>query len=286
MHSEPLNQWLKSPHRRVLVMGILNVTPDSFSDGGKFFDQAAAIARASEMIGQGVDVIDIGGESTRPGAEAVEETEQIRRVVPVIRRIKETGRGVGISIDTRSSEVAEAAINAGADWINDVSGGLADEKMLQTAAKLSIPIVLMHMKGTPATMQSLAHYTDVVSEVKEYLRGRMNAAMAAGVNQENILLDPGIGFGKTLEHDLALLRGLKEIAALGRPVVVGVSRKKFIGRITGETEPKQRIFGTAAAIACSVANGAGVVRVHDVAAMRQVVQVVEAIMDNKKGEKV
>jgi dihydropteroate synthase len=277
MDGASLSQWLNDPRRRTLVMGILNVTPDSFSDGGKFFDCDAAMERAREIVAEGGDVIDIGGESTRPGAEAVDVDEQIRRVVPVIQGIVGMKSEVVISIDTRSAKVAEVALEAGANWINDVSAGRDDAEMLPLAGKRGCPIVLMHMQGTPATMQVNPSYADVVADVKKYLGERIEAARSAGVAEEKILVDPGIGFGKTLKHDLALLRGLKEIAGVGRPMVVGVSRKKFIGKITGETEPKKRTFGNAAAIAWSVANGAGVVRVHDVGAMKQVVQVIEAI---------
>ncbi|HEY1683399.1 MAG TPA: dihydropteroate synthase [Tepidisphaeraceae bacterium] len=273
-----IDQWLSNSQRHTLVMGVLNITPDSFSDGGKYFDHSAACQRAGELIEQGVDIIDIGGESTRPGSENVSVDEQIRRVVPVIRWIREQKSPSVISIDTRQSAVAEAALEAGAHLVNDISAGRDDAAMFPLAAKRKCPIVLMHMQGTPATMQNNPSYADVLKDVKDFLGARIAAAKEAGIAEEKILIDPGIGFGKTLEHDLQLLRGLKELSQWGRPIVLGVSRKKFIGRITGVNEPAGRIFGTAAAIAWGVANGVGVVRVHDVREMKQVVQVMESIV--------
>ena len=264
-------------------MGILNVTPDSFSDGGKFIDSDKAAARAGEMVGEGADIIDIGGESTRPGALPVESKEQIRRLVPTIEKIVAMKLPALLSVDTTSSKVAEAALDAGVHVINDVSAGRDDARILPLAAKRSCPIILMHMLGKPRTMQNNPVYSDVVGEVKDFLKERVEAAKGAGVKEEHILVDPGIGFGKTAEHDLGLLRKLKSFADLGRPVVVGVSRKKFIGKITGETEPEGRVFGTAGAVAWAITNGGAIVRVHDVRAMSQVVRMVEAI-EGKEGK--
>lgn len=276
MSPERFHAWLQDSDRRTLVMGILNVTPDSFSDGGKFSDVSAAVKHAGEMAAAGAALIDVGGESTRPGSQPVDAREQIRRVEPVIRAIRGQFQ-VLISIDTTRASVARAAIDAGAHLINDISAGRDDPNMLPLAARLGVPLVLMHMKGTPATMQDNPVYRDVMGEVIEALRERMAAAIAAGIDSSKILVDPGIGFGKTMQHNLELLRRLPEMHALGRPVVVGASRKGFMGRITGEDLASGRKFATAAAVAWAVANRAGIVRVHDVGPMAQVVRMIEAI---------
>jgi len=270
--------WLTDSHRRPLVMGILNVTPDSFSDGGTFLDVAAAIAHARIMASGGASLIDIGGESTRPGSQPVPVNEQIARVVPVIRAIREQF-GATISIDTGKAAVAEAALDAGAMVINDIFAGRDDPELLALAGRRAAPIILMHMQGTPASMQMNPIYNDVVHEVIAFLRDRIAAANNAGIEPSNILIDPGIGFGKTVEHNLDLLRRLPELKAFGRPLVVGTSRKGFIGKITGEDLATGRLFGTAATVAWSVANGADLVRVHDVAQMSQVVRMIEAIQN-------
>jgi dihydropteroate synthase len=271
--------WLASPAgapRRVLVMGVLNVTPDSFSDAGRFAALDAAVAHAEAQIAAGADLIDIGGESTRPGALPVAPDEQIRRVVPVIERLAR--QPVILSIDTTRATVAGAALDAGAQLVNDISAGGDDPAMLPLIARARVPIVLMHMQGTPLTMQENPHYGDVVEEVAGFLRQRLQAAVDAGIDPSGILFDPGIGFGKTAGHNLELIRRLDELSHLGRPLVIGTSRKGFIGRITNEPEPSRRLFGTAASVAWSVAHGAGIVRVHDVGPMKQVVQMVSAIM--------
>ena len=259
-------------------MGVLNVTPDSFSDGGRFASTDSAVAHAVAMSDGGAALIDVGGESTRPGSQPVPPEEQIRRVVPVIQAVASRVPAL-LSIDTTNSDVAAAAIDAGAALINDISGARADAGMLLLAARAGVPLILMHMQGTPATMQVAPRYDDVVAEVREFLRERAAAATSAGIPLEHVLLDPGIGFGKNMAHNLDLLRRLAELAGLGRPLVVGTSRKKFIGTITNQPEPSRRLFGTAASVAWSVANGAAVVRVHDVAEMVQVVSVIEAIRD-------
>lgn len=268
--------WLQSPPRRTLVMGVLNVTPDSFSDGGRFESIDRAVAQAEAMAAEGADLIDIGGESTRPGSSPVPEAEQIARVAPVIREVSRRVP-ITLSVDTTRAAVAQAALDAGATLINDICAGIDDPAMLPLTARAGAPIVLMHMKGTPATMQADPRYVDVVREVGEFLRQRLAAAVQAGIAAERVLLDPGIGFGKTVEHNLELLRGLDELAAIGRPLVVGTSRKGFIGRITGVADPGDRLFGTAATVAWSVEHGAGIVRVHDVGPMSQVVRMIEAI---------
>jgi dihydropteroate synthase len=256
-------------------MGVLNVTPDSFSDGGRFASVDAAVAHARQMVEQGADLIDVGGESTRPGSTPVPADEQIRRIGPVIRQIAPLP--VAISIDTTKASVARAALDAGATLINDISAGLDDADMLPLVARRQVPVVLMHMQGAPANMQNDPSYGDVVREVVEFLRKRIGAAGAVDVAQDRILVDPGIGFGKSLTHNLQLLNRQAELAALGRPVVIGTSRKGFIGTITGESDPARRLFGTAASVAWSIAQGAAIVRVHDVRSMRQVVEMIRAI---------
>ena len=260
-----------------LVMGILNVTPDSFSDGGRYADAAAAADAAARMVADGADVIDVGGESTRPGSRPVSEAEQIARVVPVIRAFRATGCVVPVSIDTTRAAVAAAALDAGADVVNDVSAGRDDAAMLPLVAAGGVPVILMHMQGTPATMQADPTYDDVTAEVSAFLLDRLAAAERAGVAPANVLFDPGFGFGKAVDHNLTLLRDLPVIVGLGRPVVVGTSRKGFIGTVTGEPAGGGRPFGTAATVAWSAVAGAAVVRVHDVPAMAAVVAMIRAV---------
>jgi dihydropteroate synthase len=267
-------------------MGVLNVTPDSFSDGGRYADPTIAIATAAQMVTDGADLIDIGGESTRPGSQPVPAAEQIRRVTPVIAGIMAAGLPVTLSIDTTRAEVGQAALDAGATVLNDISAGLDDPQMLHLAAKRRVPIVLMHMKGTPADMQASPSYSDVVAEVSQFLLARATAAIHAGVPVEHVLLDPGIGFGKTMTHNLQLLAALPRLAALGHPLLVGTSRKKFIGTLTGDDHPADRVFGTAASVGWAIANGAAVVRVHDVGAMVKVVRVVRAILDPAQADQI
>jgi dihydropteroate synthase len=282
MNFSDFRDWLRTDRlnrRRPLLMGVLNVTPDSFSDGGQFQDVDGAVAHAREMIDAGADLIDVGGESSRPGSSPVASEAQTARVVPVVRAIAGLGRPVTISVDTTRASVADAALRAGAHVINDVSAGLDDPAMLPLAGAAGAPVILMHMQGTPATMQLAPRYRDVTKEVTHFLLARMDAAYAAGVALQDLLVDPGIGFGKDPQHNLELLRRLKEIAdATGRPVVLGTSRKGFIGRITGEDAPSRRPFGTAATVAWGIANGAGVLRVHDVRPMAQVARMIDAIV--------
>ena len=290
MTSEAFQAWLKATRRRPLVMGVLNVTPDSFSDGGRFVGEHAvdtAADAALAMLDEGADLIDIGGESTRPGSLPVSEEEQLRRVIPVlqalgaaVRRLQAPERGVmTFSIDTTRASVAEAALDAGAHIVNDVSAGRDDPRMLSMIARRGAVAVLMHMQGTPATMQVNPVYGDVTQEVTTFLSERLELAISAGIDPSNIILDPGIGFGKTPSHNLKLLRDLRAIIALGRPVLVGTSRKSFIqaaaGR-TGRTAP-DRLFGTAATVAWAIGCGAAMIRVHDVGPMSQVSRVIEAI---------
>jgi dihydropteroate synthase len=258
-----------------IVMGVLNVTPDSFSDGGQFFDTRRAIEHGLKMVSEGAAIIDVGGESTRPGSEPVSEEEQIRRVVPVIKGIREK-TDVTISIDTYKLDVAQAALEAGAAMINDITA-LSNKQMGELAAEQQVPVVLMHMQGTPATMQIEPKYDDVVGEVLEFLLERAKRAERLGVDKKSIFIDPGIGFGKTLEHNLLLLKNLGKFVATGYRVLVGTSRKSFIGRITRKEDPGERIFGTAATVALCAAAGVSIVRVHDVAEMVDVVKVAAAV---------
>jgi dihydropteroate synthase len=254
-----------------VVMGVLNVTPDSFSDGGQFFDFERAVERGIQMASEGAAIIDIGGESTRPGSASVSDDEQIERVVPVIKALCEK-ISVPISIDTCKYEVAKAALEAGAGILNDITA-LSDERMAELAAKHNVPVVLMHMQSTPATMQVEPKYKDVVGEVVEYLVGRAKRAESFGIARNMIYIDPGIGFGKTLEHNVLLLRNINKFIATDYRVLAGTSRKSFIGKLIGREKPSERIFGTAATVALCVAAGVSIVRVHDVAEMVDVVKI-------------
>jgi dihydropteroate synthase len=249
--------------RRPILMGVLNVTPDSFSDGGEFFSPAQAIQRAQTLASEGADILDVGAESTRPGSQRVDAGEQIRRlqnVLPDICRL-----GVVVSIDTTLANVAAFALDCGAQIVNDVSAGTDDPGLLPLVAKRNAAVVLMHMLGKPKTMQENPRYDDVVTEVRDYLAARLAAAGKAGVDASRIVLDPGIGFGKRLEHNLALIAGADRLAELGRPVLVGLSRKRFLGELTGETSPQKRLPGTIAGCLAAWRRGATIFRVHDVA---------------------
>jgi len=250
---------------RPQIFGILNLTPDSFSDGGAFDTVDAAMQHARRMFDHGADAIDVGGESTRPGAQRIDAAEQLRRVLPVIAElVGQFGRDRPISIDTTRAEVAAAALNAGASIINDVSAGRDDEAMLPLAADRRVPIILMHMRGEPATMQRNPTYDDVIMEVTDFLLQRAEAAKDAGVDPSRIILDPGIGFGKTIEHNLRLLAGLPALVDSGYPIMLGTSRKRFLGEIIGESEADKRDVATAATTALGVVAGVRLFRVHDV----------------------
>ena len=259
------------------LFGILNITPDSFSDGGDYLDPEAAARHAETMLEEGADAIDVGGESTRPGSDPVTEDEELGRVVPVVRKILEVRPGAVISVDTYRSNTAEAALEAGARVINDVTALRGDPRMAAFVAEAGCPVILMHMLGEPKTMQEEPRYDDVVREVRDFLARRADHAVAAGVAAENIALDPGIGFGKTLEHNLALLRHLDVIVDLGFPVLVGASRKRFLGGITGAGEAKDRVSSTVATTVLGYEKGATLFRVHDVRANREALAVAEAI---------
>ena len=263
------------------VMGIVNVTPDSFSDGGLYLDPAAALAHAVELLEQGADILDIGGESTRPGADPVAAEEELRRVIPVIHGLRERSIAIPISIDTSKASVAAAAIEAGASLVNDVTALRADPEMAGVVAGAPVDVCLMHMQGEPRTMQENPRYGDVVSEVKSFLEERMAAAMAAGIQEDRILLDPGIGFGKNVAHNVELLRRLGEIAELGRPVLVGPSRKRFLGTLTGGREVQERLPATIAACVVALEHGAAIFRVHDPAPVRDALRVAAATVSRR-----
>jgi dihydropteroate synthase len=260
-----------------IVMGVLNVTPDSFSDGGEFLNPDKAVEHGLRMAAEGAGIIDVGGESTRPGSASVSFAQQIQRVVPVIEALG-AKTAVPVSIDTFKYEVARAALDAGAAIINDITA-LSDERMGELAAERKVPVVLMHMQGTPLTMQIEPKYDDIVGEVLEFLLGRAKRAENLGISKDMIFIDPGIGFGKTTEHNLSLLRNIDKFVAAGYRVLVGTSRKRFIGKITGKEKPAERIFGTAATVALCAAAGVSIVRVHDVAEMTDVIKVANAVND-------
>jgi dihydropteroate synthase len=283
--------WLGSPpdietpagtlptSQRPVVLGVLNVTPDSFSDGGRNFDPDgrpdAAVAAGEALLAAGADVVDVGGESSRPGADPVGEDEEERRILPVVEALAE--KGAIVSVDTTKARVARSAIDAGAAMINDVSAGALDGLLLATVAERQVPYVLMHMRGTPRTMQRDPRYRDVVGEVYDFLFDQLVRIEQAGVDRSRVIVDPGIGFGKTIEHNLELLRRTRELTSLGRPVLVGTSRKSFLGAITGTDEASDRVEESLAAASVSVARGARLLRVHDVAETVRAIQVAHAI---------
>lgn len=262
--------------KRTYIMGILNITPDSFSDGGIYFNKSSAIDRALKMRDEGADIIDIGGESTRPGAEAVSLKEEIRRVVPVIEKLAKR-LNIPLSIDTYKSGVAKAALSAGASLVNDISGLRFDPEMSAVVASYKVPGVIMHIKGTPKNMQKNPSYTALISEIMDYLREGIDIARGAGIAEDKIIIDPGIGFGKTAEHNLQILKRLDEFTGFEKPILIGPSRKSFIGKILKDLPVTKRVEGTAAAAAIGIFNGANIIRVHDVAAMVRVAKVAEKI---------
>ena len=257
-------------------MGVINVTPDSFSDGGRYLDPDVAIAHGGALAQEGAEIIDVGGESTRPGADPVPADEELRRVIPVIEGLLAAGTAAEISIDTSKAEVAGAAIAAGARIVNDVTALRGDPDMAAVIAGSHARCCLMHMLGDPRTMQLDPRYHDVVSDVKAFLAQRLEYALGQGIDEERIMLDPGIGFGKTLEHNLELIARLDELVALGRPLVIGTSRKSFLGRLTGREDPGERVPGTIATCVLAYERGARIFRVHDVAPVRDALTVTAA----------
>lgn len=262
-----------------LIVGILNVTPDSFFDGGRYVGREAAVAHAVAMAKSGADFLDIGAESSRPGSLPIDEAEETRRLIPIVKAVCEAV-SIPVSVDTTKASVARQALEAGAAIVNDISGLRFDRDMAAVVAETGAGLVLMHMQGTPRTMQRNPVYTDVVQDVKEFFAERIEVAVKASISTKQIILDPGIGFGKLLGHNLTLLARLREFSTFRRPLMVGVSRKSFIGQVLGRSV-NDRLFGTAAAVAVAVAQGADLVRVHDVAEMKDVVRMVEAIVSRQ-----
>ncbi|MGB2843730.1 MAG: dihydropteroate synthase [Candidatus Aminicenantaceae bacterium] len=263
--------------QRTWIMGVINVTPDSFSDEGLYLDREKAVERGLELAEEGSDIIDIGGESTRPGSEPIPLDEELRRVIPVISELRKRIDTL-ISIDTTKSKVANAALDAGADIINDISSFQSDPNMFPLAAQKGAPIILMHIKGIPKTMQANPYYENVLVEVKSFLEERFTTAIASGIKKEKIIIDPGIGFGKRLQDNLALINNLQILEDLDRPILIGVSRKSFIGKILN-TSPQERLEGTIASAVLSIVHGANILRVHDVASVKRAVLVAEAILN-------
>jgi len=268
--------------QKTYIMGILNVTPDSFSDGGQYFDKSTAIKRAIQMVEDGADIIDIGGESTRPGSQPLAIEEELRRTLPVIEALtKEIN--APISIDTYKSEVAKRALDAGAAMVNDISGLRFDPEMPKVVSAYKVPVVIMHIKGTPKDMQKNPVYEALIPEIMDYLRDSIRSAKESGIAEDMIIIDPGIGFGKTFEHNLEIIHSLYNFTLLEKPVLVGLSRKAFIGKILGDVPAGERLEGTAAAIAISIINGANIIRVHDVKEMIKVAKVADVVKSMKIG---
>ncbi|MEW6214501.1 MAG: dihydropteroate synthase [Nitrospirota bacterium] len=266
--------------KKTYIMGILNVTPDSFSDGGLHFDKSAAIERAYRMVEEGADIIDIGGESTRPGSEPVTVEEELRRTIPVIKVLARKIE-IPISIDTYKSEIAKRALDTGASMVNDISGLRFDSKMPEIVSEYKVPVVIMHIKGKPKDMQQNPVYEALIPEIMDYLRVSIRLAMRTGISENKIIIDPGIGFGKTFDQNLEIINNLREFTFLEKPILIGPSRKAFIGKILGDVPVTERLEGTAAAVAVSIMNGANIIRVHDVREMVRVTKVVDAIKREK-----
>ena len=276
-NTTPLNfkKWCKNPDK-TLIMGVLNITPDSFSDGGKYFSKNSAIKHALKLINEGSDIIDVGGESTRPGASPLTIEEELTRVIPVIKEIRKLSKNILISIDTYKSEVAKEAVKYGANIINDISGLVMDDRMVHIAAELDVPVIIMHLKGTPMDMQVNPTYENLISEITEFLRTQIQYALKNGVKKHNIIIDPGIGFGKTIEHNFKIIANLEKFKKIGFPILIGPSRKSFIGNLL-KLPPDKRLEGTAASIAIGIVNGARIVRVHDVLEMKRVSSIADKV---------
>jgi dihydropteroate synthase len=262
--------------KRTYLMGILNITPDSFSDGGEFATLETALCQGKKLVAAGADILDIGGQSTRPGAAQISLEAELNRTIPVIQALR-SAASVPISIDTTRAEVARAAVEVGADLVNDISGGTFDRQMFSTVAQLQVPLILMHLRGRPQTMQQLTEYEDLIGEIREFLAQQIERAVAAGIARSQLVIDPGIGFAKTYKQNLELLRCLSEFRSLGVTLLVGPSRKSFIGHLLQQPEPKQRDWGTAAACCAAIAGGADILRLHDIERMGDVCRVADAI---------
>ena len=270
--------------KRTYIMGILNVTPDSFSDGGDFNTLETGLIQAKKMVKAGADMIDIGGQSTRPGAEVVSIDEELNRILPIIKFLrsqKNVCAEIPISVDTTRAIVAEKAIEAGTNLINDISAGTYDDEMFSVVADLKVPIILMHIRGTPKTMQKLTDYQDLIGEIYKFLESRIEVAIRAGIEREKIIIDPGIGFAKNYEQNLEIIRNLSRFKSLNCPILVGLSRKSFIGQILNQPDAKQRVWGTAAGCAAAIAQYIDILRVHDVKEMSEVCRVADVILRNK-----
>jgi dihydropteroate synthase len=269
--------WRQRFEDRPLIMGVLNITPDSFYDGGRFYASGTAIEHALRLAEEGADIIDVGGESTRPSADATSVEEELGRVIPVIKGIR-TRSNVFISIDTYKARVAQEAVDAGADMINDISGLSFDPKIGEVAAESKVPVVIMHIKGTPKEMQVNPRYDDVIGEIKGFFAERIVYAKQCGIGEDNIILDPGIGFGKRLDDNLMIIKELRRFKDLGKPILIGTSMKAFIGKLADSPDLEERVEGTLASVALSLWNGADIVRVHDVKKARRVATLVHAVM--------
>ena len=270
--------------KRTYIMGILNVTPDSFSDGGDFNTLETGLIQAKKMVKAGADMIDIGGQSTRPGAEVVSIDEELNRILPIIKFLrsqKNVCAEIPISVDTTRAIVAEKAIEAGTNLINDISAGTYDDEMFSVVADLKVPIILMHIRGTPKTMQKLTDYQDLIGEIYKFLESRIEVAIRAGIEREKIIIDPGIGFAKNYEQNLEIIRNLSRFKSLNCPILVGLSRKSFIGQILNQPDAKQRVWGTAAGCVAAIAQYIDILRVHDVKEMSEVCRVADIIFRNK-----
>ncbi len=272
MIRDHLFEWGKQTY----LMGILNVTPDSFSDGGDYNSLETALEQATKMINSGADIIDIGGQSTRPGAEEITLEEELKRVIPVIEKLRQNS-SIPISIDTTRSQVAQAAITAGADIVNDISGGTFDEKMFATVASFGVPIIIMHIRGTPKTMQQKTDYQDLVDDIIQWLNNQVQKAIKTGIKPHKIIVDPGIGFAKNHQQNIELLQNLSQFHSLKCPILVGVSRKSFIGHILDEKDPKKRVWGTAAACCHAIASKTDILRVHDVPEIKDIIKVADVL---------
>jgi dihydropteroate synthase len=262
--------------KRTYLMGILNVTPDSFSDGGEFNNIESALSQARFMLENGVDIIDIGGQSARPGAKEISVEEELDRVIPVIKALRQES-SCPVSIDTTRANVARAAIAEGADIVNDISGATFDSEMLSTVARSQVPIILMHMRGTPQTMQQMNEYDDLIGDIYKFFESQIAKAIALGIQRDRLIIDPGIGFAKNYQQNIELLKHTKEFCSLEVPILIGTSRKSFIGRLLNKNNPKDRVWGTAATCCAAIANGADILRVHDVAEMFDVIKMADAI---------
>ncbi|MGY6529356.1 MAG: dihydropteroate synthase [Cyanobacterium sp.] len=268
-------------NQRTYIMGILNVTPDSFSDGGEYNEVEKAVNQALTMVKEGADIIDIGGQSTRPGAKEVTLEEELNRVIPVIRAIREK-TDIPISVDTTRAEVAQRAIASGGDIVNDISGATFDPLMLDTVAHLQVPIILMHIRGNPQTMQTMTDYQDLMGEIEEFFLNRIDECLQKGIRKSNIILDPGIGFAKNYQQNIEILNNIKTLKNISFPILIGTSRKSFIGKILNENDPAKRVWGTAATCYHAISQGADILRVHDVAPMYDVARMADAITRSKQ----